>query len=750
MKSGLVSKPRQGDDPGYLVPREVRIDLLDTRVIGCWKSVRNRERGDRRRFVVSKEIRWVKTHCARMDHGGCGLLVGAEGNRIVEIRADPEGYLNRGFVCAKGRHSHERLTHPGRLRKPLRRKGERGQGLWETVSWDEALGEIRDRLASVRDRYGARAVAFCQGMPKGLEHFVLIRLANLFGSPNVVAVQDVCHAPREVTGLHTVGFYPVADLHHPSRLVILWGSNPSHTNEEGVISSLLQQQLREGTELLVVDPIETALARKARAWLPIRPGTDAALAAGFLHVIINENLYDRDFVARWTRGFDALARQVQSCSPERVSEITWVPAEAIREAARAYAAARPAAVLWGNPIEQTPENFDAARALVCLMALCGNLDVPGGNIHAVEPPVAGLGKFVRADMIPEKRKEMIHAHHGTIPRLMTVPPAHFREAVLADTPYPVRAAYMQCTNPLVTYADSPRTLETLKRLEFLAVSEVFMTPTAAMADVVLPAATHFEFNDIGHYGLGHGIVLARPKVVDPPPLCRPDIWILNELGKALTPTDLWFDDYEALLDLVLEPSGLDFEAFARKGFLKGPDRFRKYETSGFKTPSGKVELFLEKAEAWGLSPLPGCEWEAEGEDARYPLVLTSAKSRYYLHSSYRWVEGLRTKEPDPIAQIHPETAAGLGIGDGDDVVIETESGSILQKARLNSRMHPRVVCASSGWWFPESGPPFDWDRSNYNMLTCVDRTGKAFGTPRLRGIGCRISRRRDPDGSPGA
>jgi anaerobic selenocysteine-containing dehydrogenase len=168
-----------------------------------------------------------RTHCARMDHGGCALLVGVRGNEIVKIKGDPDGFLSRGYVCPKGLASADRLTHPQRLRVPLKRTGGRGEGKWEQISWEEALGRTAEYLKRIRDAHGARSVAFGVGMPKGLEHFVLIRLANLFGSPNVVAPQDVCHAPREITGLHTCGFYPVADFHHPSRLVILWASNSS-------------------------------------------------------------------------------------------------------------------------------------------------------------------------------------------------------------------------------------------------------------------------------------------------------------------------------------------------------------------------------------------------------------------------------------------------------------------------------------------------------------------------------------------
>ncbi len=692
---------------------------------------------------MNENIRWVKTHCARMDHGGCSLKVGIQGNRIVSVKGDPDGYLNKGYICSKGMASPDRLTHPLRLKHPMKRTGSRGEGKWQEISWNEAIALVSEKLQMAKDHLGARGVAFCQGMPKGLEHFVLIRLANLFGSPNVVVVQDVCHAPREISGLHTCGFYPVADFHHKNELVLLWGSNPTSTNEEGQICSLLLDQIKQGTELIVVDPRRTELAAQAKYWLQIRPGTDSALALAFLNVIITERLFDEYFVKNWTSGFDDLSAHVKSFSPEKMSQIVWIPADLIRESARAYARSHPAAIAWGNPIEQNIHAFDSARALICLMAVCGNLDIPGGNIQANEPGILSLGKFVRADKIPSKPKEMIHAHHHTIPKLMTVPPAFFRKAVLEGSPYPVKAAYVQCANPVLAYADSRQTYDALMKLDFLAVSDIFMTPTAALADVVLPAATHFEFNDIGHYGLGHGFILARPKVVDPPDQCWPDIKILNELGKVLTPRKYWYDEYNELLDILLAPAGLDFSLFAERGLLRGTDRFKKYEKSGFRTPSGKVELSLSQSSKLMVSALPEFDGYPEPEDEAYPLVLTSAKSRHYLHSSYRWLEKLRKHHPHPRTLIHPKTAAEHGIDEGDDVTIETAQGQITQMAHLSDRIHPKVIYADYGWWFPEDKVEalFGWDRSNFNMLTTTEKLGRQFGTPNLKGINCRIRRK---------
>jgi anaerobic selenocysteine-containing dehydrogenase len=692
---------------------------------------------------LTNDIRWEKTHCARMDHGGCALLVGVKDNRIVQVKGDPEGFLNKGYTCFKGRVSPDRLSHPDRLKHPLKRVGERGGGKWQRISWEEALAETSENLTKIKEKFGARAVGFGMGMPKGLEHFVLIRLANIFGSPNVIASQDVCHAPREITGVHTCGFYPVADLHHPMELILLWASNVSSTNEEGQIASLFYEQLKRGAKLVVVDPRRTDLAEKADLWLQLRPGTAQALALGFINVIVRESLYDKAFVEKYAYGFEDLARSVERYTPERVAEITWVPADLIQRAARMYAEARPAALQWGNPIEHDIHVFDATRSLVCLMAVCGNLDVAGGNVNARDPEVMGLREFVRADLIPEKRKEMISAHHKVIPRFMTIPPAYFRKAVLENDPYPVRGFYGMCTNPLVAWADSKTTYQAFMNLDFVAVAEIFMTPTASVADIVFPVAHQFEMNDIGHYGIGHGMILARPKIVDPPEECWPDIKIMNELGKRISPPQYWHEDHETFLDDLLKPAGLTYREFAAKGYLKGPDRFKLYEKEGFRTPTGKVELKLSTAEKFGLKPLPEFAGLPEEEDPDYPLVLISAKSRYYLMSSYRWVDKLRERRPRPTVEIHPDTATRYGIGDGEEVVIETKYGEITQTARVTDMVHPRVISAALGWWFPEGDPKeqFEWRKSNFNMLTSVGKVGKEFGTPNLKNLPCRIRKK---------
>ena len=245
----------------------------------------------------------VKTYCARMDHGGCGLLVHVEDGRIIRIEGDPDSPLNRGTICAKGVAQIERLNHPDRLRHPLKRVGARGEGKWERISWDEALTTLSQGIKEKIQQGDERSIAFAQGTPKGLELYMMIRLANLLKVPTVVTPGSICHMPRETASVITCGFFPVPDYDHPPALVLVWGSNLFQTNEEGVIGSQLRRALDRGAKLIAIDPRKTLLASKADLWLQPRPGTDLALAIGMLKVIVEEGLYDREFVEKWTVGF---------------------------------------------------------------------------------------------------------------------------------------------------------------------------------------------------------------------------------------------------------------------------------------------------------------------------------------------------------------------------------------------------------------------------------------------------------------
>ncbi len=682
---------------------------------------------------------WFRTHCARFDHGGCGLKVLVQDGRLHKVAPDPDDPFSHGWHCRKGLSAKERLESPLRLTQPLRRNGPRGSGLWKTISWDQALDLLGQHFSHALQKMGPESLAFAQGAPKGPEFFLLLRLANLLRCPNMAGSQHVCHMPREQMALVTCGFFPVADLEGPSRCVLLWGSNPPATNEEGVLGGHLHTCLKQGARLVVVDPLRTSLAEKADIWLQIRPGTDDLLAMGFLHVIVEEGLYDREFVEKWTVGFEDLREVVKPYTPQRVAAGCWVPAEKIIAAARLYAQSRPACLQWGNAVEHTPKSADTCRALVHLMAVTGNLEEPGGNIRAEMPRLMALKDMIALDDFPDRSKKLLNQHHRIIPRLISVPSWMVVRSILNQSPYPIRCLYVQGTNPLLSYMEAANVKKALESLDFLAVADQVMTPTAALADLVLPVALPMEYDDIGHYGLPHGFITARPKLVDPPQECRSDLWILNEWAKRMELGDRFWAKESDILDAILAPSGLSYREFCEKGVLFGPRIFRSYEAKGFKTPSGKVEFRSSLLEKWGFRPLPTAE-DPEALSHDFPLLLTSRKPKNFFHSAYRHLESLRNRHPEPTVWIPHATASQLGISEGQHVFIETMHGRITQRAHLTDALQHPVVLADFGWWFPEriDDPMRGWDTANLNVLTGVDRTDPVMATPWVRALPCRL------------
>jgi anaerobic selenocysteine-containing dehydrogenase len=700
-----------------------------------------------RNFKEKERVMIVKTHCARMDHGGCGILAHVENGKITKIEGDPDSPLNRGTICAKGLAQIERLDHPDRLIYPMKRMGQKGEGKWKRISWDEALDIIAGKIRETIRQEGEKTISFAQGTPKGLELFLMIRLANVLNIPNIATPGNICHMPRETASNLTCGFFPIPDYNGNPACVMVWGSNLFQTNEEGIIGSQLRQAIDQGAKLIVIDPRKTGIASRADLWLQPRPGSDLALALGMLRVMIDEGLYEKTFVENWTKGFQELVHHLQQYPLDRVSEITWIPMEQIVKAAYLFSQTRPACIQWGNALEHNLNSVQCARALLILMAITGNLEVPGGNVNRQGPSIMRAGDLVQIKRFPNKKERIMTPEFHLATRMGFVPSQMIVKAILTGKPHPIRMMYVQGGNPLLSYANAKETFEAMKNLDFLAVSEIFLTPTAQVADIVLPAATHFEFDDIGHFGLPHGFILARPKIVEPRSECWPDSKILNELGKHLGLAQYFWDDMGTFLDEILKPAGLTFDDFKTIGILKGEWEYKSYERGGFKTPSGKVEIFSPQLKEWGYDPLPTYHELPESPYStpelfeEYPLIFTSAKDPFYFHSSNRNISSLRKLSSDPVVLIHPETASRFGIDEGDWVSIETKRGTIQQKAKLNSEINPKVIVLSFGWWFPErkdlelSG----WKESNLNILTDNGPPyDPAVGSTPLRAVLCRV------------
>jgi len=678
---------------------------------------------------------------------GCGILVHVDNGRVTKVEGDPDSPLNKGELCPKGLASLEYLYYPNRLQDPLKRMGERGEGEWLSVSWDEALDTVASELAKARDRYGAESIAFIGGAAKGLQESYLARLANIFGTPNVAWQGHVCFVPRTLASRITYGFYAIPDYDYPPACIVVWGKNMAETLHHAYQRVI--KAISKGAKLIVIDPRQIDLAAKSDLWLQPRPGSDLALALGMINVIINEGLFDKAFVDNWTVGFDELKAHIQDYSPERVSDITWVPVERIRQAARLYAQTKPACIQWGNAIDQGVNSFQTARAICMLRVITGNLAIPGGEIQPLPLQLVGRRspELERCDKMPLDRwQERVGVDLKLMPLMGYVQPQSIIKAIIEEDPYPVRVAYVQGGNPISSYSNTRETYEALRKLNFLAVADMFMTPTAALADIVLPIATYLEFDSIVTPPYSYPVASVQQKVTRIGE-CRSDYEILSQLATKLGLGEYFWDSEEQCLDYILAPSGITFDEFRKIGIIPGAKQYRSYATKNLETPSGKVEIYSNQLKEWGLDPLPvyykppETPYSTPELAKEYSLILTTWKSAPFRHSGGKQMITLRGMHPEPMVSIHPQTANGLGIRNCDWVYIETKRGRIKQKAVLTTNIDPRVVGVDYAWWFPERGASdsYGWAESNVNILT-DDKPpyNREVGSTNLRGMLCKV------------
>lgn len=321
----------------------------------------------------------------RICHGGCSALLFVKDDKLIKIKPDPDSPFNRGQMCIKGLATPEMMYHPSRLLTPLKRDGDRGSNQWKEISWDMALDEIANKLERIIQETGPESIALGQGT--GRHHFMhVIRFANSLGTPNWYEPGLAnCLIPRITVSQLTYGGYLVADYYGKvnPKTILFWGHNPIITGPDGELSFPVKKALKAGSFGIAVDPRRSETAKRCKLWLPIRPGTDAALALAMAHVIINEGIYDKEFVEKWTVGFNRLREHVSNYSPKWAEAITWVPAEDIVAAAKRYALDRSSVLEWGVAIEHTPNSLQTVRAISLLRGLTGNIDIPGGDILGI-------------------------------------------------------------------------------------------------------------------------------------------------------------------------------------------------------------------------------------------------------------------------------------------------------------------------------------------------------------------------------
>lgn len=636
----------------------------------------------------------------------------------------------------------------------MRRTGTRGGGSWQQVSWEVALDDIAGRLNDLMNRFGPETVAFGQGT--GRHHYLdVLRFANALGVPNVIEPGGAqCFLPRVTVSKHMYGDFPTADYlgDTPPACVLVWGGNPVVTGPDGKVLFAAARLLKCADVTIVVDPCRSETARHCTLHLPIRPGTDAALALAFLNVIIKESLYDADFVQHWVTDFDEFSQGIEPFTPEWAAPITGLDAEVqIRRAAQLYATHRPGVLDWGMAIEQTGRPFDTCWALAALRAITGNLDIPGGDCFGAHvqhsAPVnrgaaaeALIEKRLGGDRFPFLGGRQAHIRLAHAPSLF--------QAMLTGKPYLVRAFLVFGNNTLTAYPNPNRVQEALLSTDLLVVSDFFRTPTAELADYILPAAAWPEVDDVVALPyIAENVLQAQQQVIQTGD-CRCDEWIMGELARLLQ-VDFIPSNRPDQLDHRLQRTGLTFAELCERGWYIAPSQYRKYENRGFRTPSRKVELIPAVFRQISSRSVPMYQEPPEtpvsrpDQAAEFPLILiTGARRMHYFCSEGRALPSLRRARPEPCAEIHPATAAAYGVGEGAMVRVVTLHGEAIFRAAITEAIRSDVVSVDFGWWFPEVPTPDHgvWT-SNANLLTDSEAPyDPAFGSYRLRGLLCRIER----------
>ncbi|MBU2498296.1 MAG: molybdopterin-dependent oxidoreductase [Proteobacteria bacterium] len=707
---------------------------------------------------MDKIVRTVCQGC----HSECGALVHIHEGKATTIKPDPNHPSSRGCICVKGIHYAQFAYHPDRLRYPLKREGKKGEGKWQRISWDEALDEIAAALTKVKEKYGKRSMGVFHGTAPRQSLFSCRLLASALGTPNVVSTDlHICFAPSMVAEIATVGHTVTQEVgpdYVSSKCVLVCGGNPlvSHPPRG---RDLLEGVKNNGAKLIVVDPRRTPLAAQADMWFQIRPGTDVALILGMLHTIISEELYDKAFVGQYCHGFDELKEHIKAFPPEKSAEITWLSAAQIKEAARLFARTKPGTVHHRVAVEHNLNSTQTDRALVILAALTGNLGVKGGNLLPTHVPgyintggVVGFCKLPRETAEGRLGSDQFPLISGPDPLFLFVHPALAARAMLHGKPYPLKALFLAGGNPVVNMQDTRRTWKAFKSLELFVVADFFMTPTAELADYVLPATTWLERDECCDEQYMNCIA-ARQKAVEPLYESRDDVQMVIDLVRRIPWADrkyLPWKSVDEFNDFRVRGMGMTFEEFKNKGYVPLDPEYKPYEKKGFSTPTGKVEIHSTIFEKHGYDPLPVYVEPPHSPVSTprllkdYPYILiTGARSMEYYHSSGRQIEPLRKRMPDPEIEVHPETARRENLEEGDWVWVETpqiKGERVRFKVKFTSNIDPRVVHAPHGWWFPEKpAPDHGCFESNIDVVLSDDPPRERIcGSVATRGTLCRI------------
>jgi anaerobic selenocysteine-containing dehydrogenase len=630
---------------------------------------------------------------------------------------------------------------------------------WEKISWDDALDLIYSEFTRIADTYGPWTLQAFNGTGRDAI-WQPQRLAYAMGTPHVESYASglACWMPRLVSYLVSTGGYMMPDcaqLHEDRydhegykvpEVIFCWGCNPVQSSSDGYFGDWFVEVMRRGSKLVVIDPRLTWLAARADLWIQPRPAVDSAIAMAMLKVIIDEDLYDHEFVEKWTYGFDKLVERCAEYDFDDLCEKAWVPKDKILEAARIFAAGRYTAVQLGLSLDMQRNGIGAVRSIISMLTICGDLDQPGGQVFT--DTAYGISAFSWGfDELPEDVQKMLVGYNEyPFIRMGMVLDQPDLTVVQAETekPYGFKGAIMMGTNPLLcmSNADLSRVYNVLKKLEFIVVCDWMVTPTIQMlADVALPVSMCVERKSVFClYSCASAITPIAGLEIDGEPKSDAEIALL--LGKRFNPKMFPWDTDEELYDYFIRNSKMTWAELRDNHWMYPGAEYHRYETGklrqdgkpGFNTRTGRIELYSSMATEIGDDALPYYGEPYIGPYTtpdlykEYPVILmTGTRNIYYFHSEHRNIPKLREMQPDPLVEINDEWGKEQGFRDGDWLWIENNIGRIKQRAKLTPIILPGMANVNSGWWFPEMDPHDDpmygcWD-VNPNLLSELGHQG---------------------------
>jgi anaerobic selenocysteine-containing dehydrogenase len=574
--------------------------------------------------------------------GGCGIYAFVKDGRFVRVAGMDESPVNRGAVCAKGHAAPQWVYSPDRLTTPLKRTGAKGEGQFTAITWQEAIEEIAEKLTEQKKRFGPESLAILAPSKRSYNDY-LKRFLTVHGSPNY-GHSGICAMQRAFAFFYTLGDYPRPD-YREAELIIYWGRQPVFSGPVARPAKAFLAARRRGAKIVAIKPSVEPDVSLADLWIPIRPGTDTALALAMLHVIIGEDLVDHDFINRWCYGFAELQEHVRRFDPAWAEQICGVPAQQIADLARLYATTPKATIDLGNGVEHTPSSNDAIRAVAHLIAITGHLDRPGGNLFVATPPEKPLDISLKKRYRQELVDKCLGPEFPLVfqPFMEGISSAYYRifESVLNEKPYPIRTIIAPGTQPAASTRGTRNVIAALKKLDFFVIADVARTAEMAYADIVMPLATGYETN----HPFQHvpGWLMATNQIIEPVGSGKSIIDFFLDLGVAMGyGDDFWCGDVERAMAEQLAPLHLTMQDLREKvhgiALNSPPQEFEKYQATFTRPsprldhapflPQGKVALNNTTFAAAGFTPLP--EWREPPESLsgtpelvdQFPLILS--------------------------------------------------------------------------------------------------------------------------------